>query len=201
VSSSAEAAGDAQQVSVDDLKADHKPDPKCPERVETNSAAHHELNHTIPMKTWRQRLTPWSYTPEPIWPYFYRPFVVLTTFPAVLFCAVQYACSIVWLNILLTVIAMVFPGPPYLFTPQQVGYMSLGPFVGNLIGSCYGGFFGDRSILFFARRNKGYYEPEMRLYILLLPAVTLCGGLIMFGATVAKVSISTNRVFPPEPEN
>ncbi|GAA3286217.1 hypothetical protein GCM10020218_047680 [Dactylosporangium vinaceum] len=66
--------------------------------------------------------------------------------------------------------------------------MSVGPFVGNLLGSIYGGFLGDRLILFFAKRNKGYYEPEMRLYILHLPALTLAGGLIMFGTTVSRVN-------------
>ncbi|KAF7155115.1 hypothetical protein CNMCM5623_006542 [Aspergillus felis] len=180
-------AGDAQQVAVDNFKADRKSDLECPaSRVQTNTAGDHELDYTIPMKTWRQRLSLWTYTPEPIWSYFYRPFIVLTTFPAVLFCAVQYACGIALLTIMASVISLVFPMPPYLFTAQQVGFMSIGPFVGNLIGSFYGGFFGDRSILFFARRNKGYYEPEMRLYILHLPALAFCGGPIMFGATVAR---------------
>jgi MFS family permease len=95
---------------------------------------------------------------------------------------------VAWLTILSSVLGLVFPLPPYNFTPEQIGFMSVGPFVGNLLGSVYGGFLGDRSILFFARRNNGYYEPEMRLYILHLPALTLAGGLIMFGTTIARVS-------------
>ncbi|KAF4151313.1 hypothetical protein CNMCM6936_007647 [Aspergillus lentulus] len=182
-------AGDSQNISVKDIKTDQQPDIECTtsrQESATTLAQHHELDYTIPLKTWRQRLALVTYTAEPIWPYFHRPFVVLTTFPAVLFCALQYALGVVWLTILSSVMGLVFPLPPYNFTPEQIGFMSVGPFVGNLLGSAYGGFLGDRSILFFARRNKGYYEPEMRLYILHLPALTLAGGLIMFGTTIAR---------------
>ncbi|PYI10911.1 MFS general substrate transporter [Aspergillus sclerotiicarbonarius CBS 121057] len=189
VNGSSEVTEDAHQISVDDIKTDHKPDVESPtSSTKTNStpADHRELDYTIPMNTWRQRFAFITYTPEPIWPYFYRPFCVVASFPAVLFCAMQYAFGVVWLTILSTVLSLVFPLPPYEFTPEQIGFMSVGPFIGNLIGSVYGGFLGDRSILFFAKRNKGYYEPEMRLYILHLPALALAGGFIMFGATIAR---------------
>lgn len=182
---------------VDGLKDDSKSTMKAADQPETVSASNHEIDSTIPMQTWRHRLRLSSYTPEPIWPYFYRPFQVLLTFPAVLCCGLQYACGVVWLTILSNVISRVFPMPPYHFTPAQIGYMSLGPFVGNLIGSFYGGFLGDWSILFFSRRNQGYYEPEMRLYILHLPALALCGGLIMFGVTVDRVRFPSVRWTDP----
>ncbi|KAL2832731.1 major facilitator superfamily domain-containing protein [Aspergillus pseudoustus] len=179
---------DTVKIGVEDMKADRKPDIERPtSRPEPNpTVSQHELDHTIPLKTWKQRLAFVTYTSETIWPYFYRPFITLATFPAVLFCALQYAFGVAWLTIMSSVIALVFPMAPYLFTPEQIGYMSVGPFIGNLIGSFYGGFIGDRSILFFARRNKGYYEPEMRLYILHIPALALAGGLIMFGAAIAR---------------
>ena len=150
---------------------------------------HHELDLSIPMNSWRKRLALWTPTPEPIWPYFYRPFYVLFQFPTVLFTGLQYASGVVWLTVTANVLALVFPMPPYLFTPEQIGFMSLGPFVGNLIGAFYGGLLGDRSILYFSRKNKGFYEPEMRLYILHLPALFMAGGLIMFGITVSRVKL------------
>ncbi|KAF9886871.1 hypothetical protein FE257_010994 [Aspergillus nanangensis] len=178
---------ESQAISSDGLKGDTKSALETSSsRAEHSNADRHELDTTIQLRSWKQRLTFVTYTPEPIWPYFYRPFEILFTFPAVLCCALQYACGVVWLTIMSSIIARVFPMPPYLFTPEQIGYMGLGPFVGNLLGSFYGGFFGDWSIQFFSRRNKGYYEPEMRLYILHLPALTLCGGLIMFGATIDR---------------
>ncbi|KAL2808279.1 major facilitator superfamily domain-containing protein [Aspergillus granulosus] len=187
---SQDAVEETLDIAVVNIKADHKPDvERAPSRPDANPnpmPSQRELDRTIPLKTWKQRLALVTYTPETIWPYFYRPFIVLATFPAVLFCAIQYACGVVWLTIMSSVLAIVLPMPPYLFTPEQIGYMSLGPFIGNIIGAFYGGFAGDRSILYFARRNKGYYEPEMRLYILHLPALALAGGLIMFGATLAR---------------
>ncbi|KAH8698741.1 putative MFS transporter [Talaromyces proteolyticus] len=150
------------------------------------SSRDHEVDQSIPIKPWRTRLALITPTSEPIWSYFYRPFLILLRFPTVLFTGLQYASGIVWLTIMSSVLALVFPLPPYNFSPAQVGYMSSGPFIGNLLGAIYGGFLGDWSILFFSRRNKGYFEPEMRLYILHIPAVFLCGGIIMFGVTISR---------------
>ncbi|KAJ5308924.1 hypothetical protein N7508_004303 [Penicillium antarcticum] len=149
------------------------------------SAGHHHLDLTIPCSSWTKRLALITPTPEPIWPHFYRPFRVFI-FPAVAFAALQYAAGVVWLTILSNVLALTFPLPPYNFTPEQIGFMSVGPFIGNVFGAVYGGVLGDRSILYFSRRNKGYYEPEMRLYILHLPAILMAGGLIMFGVTISR---------------
>lgn len=184
----------AQDDDIPVSKDDDIKDPiQCETRINTAvepSSIHHEIDMTIPINSWRKRLALVTPTPEPIWPYFYRPFNVLVTFPAVMFTALQYAACVIWLTITATVLSLVFPLPPYNFTPEQIGFMSVGPFIGNLIGSVYGGVLGDWSILFFSRRNKGLYEPEMRLYLLHLPALIMAGGLIMFGATISRVCVS-----------
>jgi hypothetical protein len=177
-----------EEIQPDSLKKDCKPGSKAPGSAHDPSTQGHELDHSIAMKSWRERLSLVTYTSGPIWPSYYRPFEALLIFPAVLFTALQYGASIAWLTITVNVLSLVFPLPPYNFSSAQVGYMSVGPFIGNLIGVIYGGFLGDRSVLYFSRRNKGYYEPEMRLYILPLPVLAMCGGLIMFGVTVSKVS-------------
>jgi hypothetical protein len=64
------------------------------------------------------------------------------TFPAVVFCALQYACGIAWLTIMSSAVSLLFPMPSYLFTAEQIGLMSVDPFIGNLIGSFYGGILG-----------------------------------------------------------
>lgn len=174
----------------EDLDPQNKVDRKDSKVIISGEPDHlrQELDLTIPRSSWRKRLALITPTPEPIWPHFYHPFHVLVRFPTVMFTAIQYAAGIIWLTIMSNVLSLVFPLPPYNFTPEQIGFMSLGPFIGTLIGAVYGGFLGDWSILFFSRRNKGYYEPEMRLYILHLPAIAMAGGLIMFGATIARVS-------------
>lgn len=148
--------------------------------------SNHVLDLTIPQNSWRKQLALVTPTPEPILPHFYGPFCVLI-FPAVAFAALQYAAGVAWLTATSSVLSLTFPEPPYLFSPAQMGYTNAGPLIGNILGAVYGGFLGDRSILYYAKRNKGYYEPEMRLYILHLPAVFMAGGLIMFGATISRV--------------
>ncbi|KAJ5412246.1 uncharacterized protein N7487_006605 [Penicillium crustosum] len=143
------------------------------------------LDITILRNSWRKRLALVTPTSEPIWPHFHRPFRVLI-FPAVAFAAFQYAAGVGWLTATSSVLSRVFPGPPYNFSPAQMGYTNAGPLIGNTLGVVYGGLLGDRSILYYAKRNRGYYEPEMRLYILHLPAIFMAGGLIMFGATISR---------------
>lgn len=174
---------------------------KIPVPVEPSSIQH-ELDLTIPMDPWTKRLSLITPTPESIWPYYYRPFNVLVTFPAVMFTALQYAAGVAWLTITASVLALVFPHPPYNFTPEQIGFLTVGPFIGNLLGAVYGGVLGDWSIQFFSRRNKGFYEPEMRLYILHFPALTIASGLIMFGDTISRASrILGTRVACPVSRN
>lgn len=147
----------------------------------------HHIDLSIPMHSWKQRLSLYTPTSESIWPYYYRPWIILLCFPHVVFTSLQYASGVIWLSILSSVTSIVFSAPPYLFSPAQVGYMSAGPFIGNVLGAAYGGFLGDRTILYFSKRNKGYYEPEMRLYTLLPPSLLLCAGLIMFGVSIDRV--------------
>jgi hypothetical protein len=171
-----------------------KPDSSKNNRIGPSSR-YHELDNSIPLNSRKERLALLTATSEPIWPHYYRPFIILFSFPAVLFSGLQYASGVVWLTIMSSVLARVFPLPPYNFTPEQIGFLSVGPFIGNLIGALYGGFLGDRSILYYSRRNKGYYEPEMRLYILHLPALTMCGGIIMFGVTISKARICHTNLY------
>jgi len=151
------------------------------------TSTEHEVDSSIPLRSRKQRLAFYTFSRENIWPHYYRPLIILLTFPPVLFTGLQYASGVVWLTITASVLGYVMPFPPYNFTPAQVGYMSAGPFIGNLIGVLYGGFCFDRAILFFSRRNKGLFEPEMRLYLLHLPALAMAGGLIMFGVCISKV--------------
>ena len=147
----------------------------------------HVIDHSIPTHSWKQRLSLYTPSSESIWPYYYRPWIILLSFPHVMFTSLQYGCGVIWLSIMSSVMSIVFSAPPYMFTPAQIGYMSTGPFVGSIIGAAYGGLLGDRMILYFAKRNKGYYEPEMRLYIQLPPALFLTAGLIMYGVSIDRV--------------
>lgn len=146
------------------------------------------LNQSIPMRTWKQRLTLYTPTSEPFLPLVYRPFIILFTFPTVMFAAVQYSFMLCWLVNTAITLSVHFSYPPYNFGAAQLGYMGIGPLIGSLLGSAYSGPISDRAVVWLARRNKGFYEPEMRLHLLHLPSICTGVGLAMFGATTAHVS-------------
>ncbi|RSL46388.1 hypothetical protein CEP54_013862 [Fusarium duplospermum] len=140
---------------------------------------------TIPINTWRQRLRFTTPTPESLPHLFVIPLHVITL-PHVLFTALQFASGVCWLVLYMSVVSIVFVQPTYNFTTAGIGYMTLGPFVGNIFGSIYGGPLSDWVIVRLARRNGGIFEPEMRLYPLVVPTVVMAGSIIMFGVTADK---------------
>jgi hypothetical protein len=76
--------------------------------------------------------------------------------------------------------------PPYNFTPSQVGLTYVANLIGNVVG-CYScGYLNDSLSKYSARRNKGVFEPEMRLPLIIIPALAGVGGLLMYGIGVAK---------------
>lgn len=140
-------------------------------------------------RTHRLRL-PWTTpTGESLWKVAYFP-VFVAVLPHVLFTGVQFAAGIVWTTVLVASISIIFSAPPYNFDTAGVGYMSLGPFLGNVVGAVYAAVLSDWSVKRLARRNGGYFEPEFRLYLLLLPSLLMGGGLVMFGVTADRVSLA-----------
>jgi uncharacterized membrane protein YdfJ with MMPL/SSD domain len=103
-----------------------------------------------------------------------------------MYTTLQYAFALCWISAQASLVSMVFTQPPYNFGTVGVGNMSLGVFIGCILGSVYGGA-TDRVIKVLARRNYGYYEPDMRLQFNHFPAICMGGGFIMFGLTTAKV--------------
>jgi hypothetical protein len=71
--------------------------------------------------------------------------------------------------------------PPYNFSIGQQGLVFLSPCIGNLIGSFLCGYLNDGLARWSSRRNGGVFEPEMRLPVVLFPALLVPTGLLMFG--------------------
>ncbi|KAH6954249.1 major facilitator superfamily domain-containing protein [Fusarium avenaceum] len=145
----------------------------------------HQLNPNIPLLSWRQRLRLVTKTDESLLKVVKTAVVILFKFPAVMYTALTYAFCLCWISALASVISIVFTQPPYNFGTVGVGNMSLGVFIGCILGSVYGAI-SDRAILWFTRRNYGYYEPEMRLQLNHFPALCMGSGFIMFGVTASK---------------
>lgn len=146
------------------------------------------VDTSIPMKSYRQRLTFITPTSGSLLHDFYQPVTLLFTFPAITFCAITYGSQLAWFAVMTSVQATYLFSPPYNFTAAGVGLMNLAPFVGTIPGTLVGGWLNDKSIIWLAKRNKGVYEPEMRLW-LALPAVLITpAGILLFGLGLNAVS-------------
>jgi hypothetical protein len=154
--------------------------------LEASNAPLYRINSDIPLLTWRQRMRLVTKTDESLLGVVRTAVVILFRFPAVMYTALTYAFCLCWISAQASIISIVFTQPPYNFGTVGVGNMSLGVFIGCILGSAYGAI-SDRAILWFTRKNYGYYEPEMRLQLNHFPAVCMSGGFIMFGITTAKV--------------
>lgn len=148
------------------------------------------IDHSIPLASYRQRhrlISEKTHHDHALLRHYWQPFAILTTFPAIAFTAFQYGLAISCLSILATTQSTLYVQPPYLFSPIGVGNMNLAPAIGSILGALFGGVVVDRFILLAAKRNAGIYEPEMRLWLHLFPALTLSCGIFLYGLTIAKV--------------
>lgn len=110
-----------------------------------------------------------------------RPFI-LFAYPAVLWSAVVYACSIGWLIVISETMAIIYRDPTiYNFTALETGLVYISPFVGGILGTGVAGKFSDIIVRAMSRRNGGLYEPEFRLVMAAPILVTTCIGLMGFG--------------------
>ncbi|KAL9614753.1 MAG: hypothetical protein Q9167_000744 [Letrouitia subvulpina] len=118
--------------------------------------------------------------------------LVLRPFPLFLHPAVLWACLIQgtligWTVMIGVVLAAIFLGPPLWFNEVETGYMYTGPFVGAIFGFIISGLLADWSTTFMIKRNRGVYEPEFRIVLVVAQLVFGCAGLYGFGITSPKV--------------
>jgi hypothetical protein len=97
-----------------------------------------------------------------------------------------YGSLLAWFSVVVSAYSIYFYYPPYNFSAAGVGLMNLAPFIGGIFGSLYGGLFNDWLIIRLSRRNKGIYEPEMRLWPALPAIFILPGSILMFGLPMVR---------------
>lgn len=89
--------------------------------------------------------------------------------PGVAWAAYCYATAVA-LSIAISVsLSSIFSAAPYHFTTSQIGLTVLSAAIGDLIGNLVPGPISDWIVLSMSRRNKGVYEPEFRM-LLVIPA-------------------------------
>jgi MFS family permease len=114
--------------------------------------------------------------------------ILIRPFPLFIHPAIIWACLIQgviigWTVFVGVVIAAVYLGPPLFFNEVQTGNLYTGAFIGSIIGLILSGFLSDRINKVMIRWNRGKYEPEFRI-LLVLPMLVFCAiGLYGFGIT------------------
>lgn len=136
-----------------------------------------------PPQTFVQQLRPWNgrLHSDNWFRVAFRPFI-LFAYPAVLWSAVVYACSVGWLIVLSESVAEIYRSKEtYNFSALSTGLIYLSPFIGGVLGTAVAGRVSDVIVKFMSRRNGGLYEPEFRLVMALPIAITTVIGLMGFG--------------------
>lgn len=169
------------------MKQDHSYIENAEPSVDSVEKARSEEDAPIPRKSFAKRLLPFSgtYSPDSIIWMLLRPFIILAN-PAVTWSTLFLSITTAWFVVISFVIAQIFSAPPFLLDSAHIGYMSAGPCIGDILGSVICGLISDPLAISLAKRNKGVYEPEFRLILLLPFLVTACIVFFCFGNFVEK---------------
>lgn len=141
---------------------------------------------TVPekMSYWRSlRLFTGRHSKASIFTVFSRPFV-LFMYPAIGLTFLTYGVMITWYVAFSVVVGIIFVAPPYNFTVSQVGLINLSPLIFSIVGEVISGPLNDALCLHLTKKNKGIYEPEFRLVMMTVVALTGAVGFYGFGLTV-----------------
>ncbi|KAK4232306.1 major facilitator superfamily domain-containing protein [Podospora fimiseda] len=141
----------------------------------------------MPPQSFSQQLKPWNgrLSKDKWWKVALRP-LILFSYPAVLWSAVVYSCSVGWLIVISESMAVIYREGVYQFDALQTGLVYISPFVGGILGTAVAGKVSDIIVKAMARRNGGLYEPEFRLVMAIPVAITTVIGLMGFGWSAEK---------------
>lgn len=148
-----------------------------------------DIDPSIPRKTYFERLSLWSSSPSSLKffaHHIYQPLVVTVAFPGCAYTALLYGLVFATWQVMITVVASNMAEPPYNFNASAIGLMTLAPFIGITVGSMIAGPLSDRLVLWQVKRNRGLFEPEMRLWILLPFAPPTVAGIMLFGYSLGN---------------
>ncbi|KAF2436447.1 MFS general substrate transporter [Tothia fuscella] len=80
----------------------------------------------------------------------------------------------------------VLQAPPYSWKPSINGLINIPGLLGNLAGSFTGGWMVDKYSDWRARKSHGVFQPETRLFMLIIPGFIVPVGCILFGYGVER---------------
>ncbi|KAH8892705.1 MFS transporter-like protein [Thozetella sp. PMI_491] len=113
--------------------------------------------------------------------------VPLLLHPIVIWGCLMWSVTFTWTILLGAVVSQIFAAPPYSMSTVAIGNLSgIAPFVGSALGTIVGGWFCDLLARSLASRNKGIYEPEFRLLVIIPATIAMAVGTFGLGAVVRE---------------
>lgn len=111
--------------------------------------------------------------------YYRRPFY-LFAFPNIVLAGIQFAFGCTAGIVSFSTISEIMTESPYNWSAGSTGLIFLAALVGNFLGMGVGSL-SDWVVLVLARRNKGYKEPEMRIWAYIFPFFFGAIGYFLYG--------------------
>ncbi|KAH1509061.1 hypothetical protein KXX06_007521, partial [Aspergillus fumigatus] len=115
-----------------------------------------------------------------------RPFP-LFFHPGILWACLIQGVLIGWTVFIGVVLAAIFLGPPLWFNEVQTGYLYTGAFIGSILGLILSGILSDSLNKVMIKLNKGKYEPEFRILLVIFQLIFSGTGLYGFGIVAEDV--------------
>lgn len=109
----------------------------------------------------------------------------LISWPVVFYAGFSYGSYLIWFNVLNATASVILGGAPYDFSSSMVGLSYVACLLGVIAASLYTGYLSDWMTLKLARRNRGVFEPEQRLWGFALPTIVIPASLLLWGVGAA----------------
>ncbi|KAL4917706.1 major facilitator superfamily domain-containing protein [Aspergillus aurantiobrunneus] len=120
------------------------------------------------------------------WNTLIRP-VYLIASPAVIWAVLLFTTCISWLVLISLSISQIFSAPPYSFSVGAVGATNVSSFVASLIGTVVAGPLVDGVASRLSKMNKGIFEPEFRLPIMVTYLLFTATGFFAWGQSLENL--------------
>ncbi|TGO53192.1 hypothetical protein BCON_0128g00200 [Botryotinia convoluta] len=105
--------------------------------------------------------------------------------PAVLWGCLMWSVIFTWIILIGAVVSQIFGAEPYSMSTTAVGNLAgIAPLIGSTIGTLTAGWACDKIVGYLALRNRGMYEPDFRLLIIIPAFITIAIGGFGLGAAI-----------------
>jgi MFS family permease len=128
-------------------------------------------------------------TDESFWKLALRPFPLFLQ-PAFLWACLVQGTMIGWTVFIGVIMAQFFLSTPLWWDEVKTGYAYTGAFIGAILGFIIAGTLADWSAKKMTQWNKGVYEPEFRIVLVIPQLILGCMGLYGWGITADGMLLS-----------